>query len=272
MTRTQEAGVSLLNVLVILAVGTGLVQVMLSDQSTALDRLETAQDTAQAHVLADGGITSVAVALRRDFETAPDADHLQEPWARAVQDTISLDFGAFAVAVEDARGKFDLNALGPAALAEQRVFSALLGVLDLPDVLAARIVQGIAQNGPLNSPDELIELGVAVQDVDRLRPHVTALTQRGSLNINAISAELMIAVLANETAARGLVARRAAKGFLDAGDLAALGVAMPQLTGFTSDVFDVRVVADVGQGRATRARRMMRDVQTGRIRDLPIPN
>ena len=94
---------------------------MLTGQDRTLDRLATARDAAQARALADGGITSVAVALRRDSVMAPQSDHLSEPWALAAQETVTLEFGEFATRIDDLRGRFDLNALGPAKLAEARV-------------------------------------------------------------------------------------------------------------------------------------------------------
>lgn len=267
MTRDGQAGVSLLNVLAVLAVGTGLVQVMLRDQDVALQRLDRASSAAQAVALARSGATSVAVALRRDFSDAPQSDHPGEAWAKAAQAQIALDFGEFAVSVEDARGKFDLNALHPTALAEQRVFATLLTALDLPEVLANQITRIVTQHGPLRGPEALLRFGIAESDARRLAPHVTATPVRGPLNLNAVTEPLMSALVRNPSAARGLVARRSAKGFLEPGDLVALGVAQPTLAGFTSDVFDVTTVATVGKARAVLVRRLFRDSDTGTVRN-----
>ncbi|WP_299613327.1 type II secretion system protein GspK [uncultured Tateyamaria sp.] len=271
MTRNRQSGVSLLNVLAVLAVGTGLVQIMLRDQDAAVQRLDHTNSAAQAHALAKGGITSVAVALQRDFQDSPDIDHLGEPWAQAAQDQIALDFGKFEVSIEDARGKFDLNALGPAALAEIRVFEALLVTLDLPRILAGQITQIVLQNGPLTGPEALLEYGIAQSDVDRLNPHVTATVTRGTLNLNTVTAPLMAALLRNPSAARGLIARRAAQGWLEARDLAALGVVQPPISGYTSDTFDVTTVASVGEARARLTRRLVRDTDTGEVHRIALP-
>ncbi|WP_299689819.1 type II secretion system protein GspK [uncultured Tateyamaria sp.] len=271
MKRDREAGVSLLNVLAILAIGTGLVHVMLRDQDVALDRLDRSASLAQARALAQSGATSVAVALRRDFARAPDTDHLGEDWALSVQDRIALDFGAFEVSVSDVRGRFDLNALHPGAIAEQRVFVALLSALDLPEVLASQITQSVTQHGPLRHPDTLLQFGLARSDLDRLAPHVTATDVRAPLNLNTVTEPLMAAMFANPNAARGLVARRVARGFLDQSDLAALGVALPARAGFTSDAFDVKSVASVGPARAVLHRRLYRDTETGAVRSIAQP-
>ncbi len=265
MKRSRQAGVSLLNVLAVLAVGTGLVQIMLRDQDVAVHQLKRSNSVAQARALAHSGTTSVAVALRRDFVEAPGSDHLGEAWARAAQEQIALDFGQFAVAVVDARGKFDLNALQPTAIAEQRVFSALLTSLELPEVLAGQITQIISQKGPLHKTEDLIRFGLPPSDVRRLSAHVTATSVRGHLNLNAVTEPLMGALLHNPSAARGLVARRLLKGFLDTRDFAALGVSQPPLAGFTSDVFDVTSMARVGQARVVVKRRLLRDPDTGTV-------
>jgi len=265
MKRDRQAGVSLLNVLAVLAVGTGLVQIMLRDQDVAVRQLDRSNAVAQAHALAHSGTTSVAVALRRDFVEAAASDHLGEAWARAAQKQITLNFGQFSVSVADARGKFDLNALQPAAIAEQRVFSALLTSLDLPQTLANQITQFISQKGPVDNTQDLIRLGLARSDVQRLAPHVTATSMRGTLNLNTVTEPLMAALLNNPSAARGLVARRSLKGFLDTSDLAAWGVPQPPLAGFTSDAFDVTSVAHVGKARVVLTRRLLRDPDTGTV-------
>lgn len=271
MRRDRNSGVSLLNVLAVVAVGASLVQVMLRDQDGSILRLEEATNAAQARALAQGGVTSVAVGLRRDAGENPESDHLNEAWAGAAQDRIVLDFGQFEVSITDARGKFDLNALQPAALAEVRLFKALLAALDLPNVLASQITQIAALHGPLTDPEVLLDHGIAPSDVKRLLPHVTATQTRGPLNLNSVSEPLMVALTRNPAAARVLIARRKGQGELTASDLAALGLLQPQLAGYTSHVFDVRALASVGNARAILVRRLVRDPDTGVVQSLALP-
>ena len=267
--RRKDRGVSLLNVLVVVAAGAGLVQAMLTGQDQALDRLEAQRDRAQARALAQGGLTSVVVALRRDGVTAPDTDHPGEPWAQAAQNRIAFDAGAFSVTVRDLRGQFDLNALEPGKIVEQRVFSALLRQLDLPEALGQQIAAIIAQDGPLPDARSLLDFGVSEADLARLAPHVTALDRRHALNLNAASEPVVAALLANPAAARALVARRTAAGMLSPADLTALGLAPPLLGGFRSDAFLVTVEAEVGLARTTLARRVMRSEEGGEVAVLP---
>ncbi|MEL6463991.1 MAG: hypothetical protein AAFQ58_03390 [Pseudomonadota bacterium] len=271
MKRDQISGVSLLNVLTVIAVGAGLMQFMLRDQDLSVQGLESTNNAAQAQALARGGVTSVAVALRRDAQVSPEVDHLNEPWASAAQDKIALDFGQFEVSITDARGKFDLNALQPAALAEARLFTALLTALELPSVLASQITQVVSKHGPLTDPEVLLDHGIAASDVKRLIPHVTATQTPGPLNLNSVSEPLMVALTRNPAAARVLIARRKGAGELTANDLAALGLPQPQLAGYTSNVFDVRALASVGDARAVLMRRLVRDPDAGAVQSLALP-
>ncbi|MEM9551738.1 MAG: type II secretion system protein GspK [Pseudomonadota bacterium] len=260
---------SLLNVLVVVAASAGLVQVMLTGQERALDRLSDTQDLVQARSLAEAGVTSVAVALRRDLVEAPESDHAGETWMQAAQDPIQFDFGTFAVTAEDLRGRLDLNALGPARLAELRVFASLLAQLDLPETLAAEIARAIAADGPIAALRDLERTGLSQEDLARLAPHVTALPTRYPVNLNAATEPLLAALFSNPAAARSLIARRKARGMLDRSDLAAFGLALPPLAGFTSDAFAVTASAAVGDSHSTLVRHILRDVETGEIVILP---
>ena len=266
MIRASERGVSLLNVLVVLAAGAGLVQAMLAGQERAVDRLAGAQDAAQVRALAEGGVTSMAVALRRDLSDAPEQDHLGEPWAQAAQEAITLEFGTYEIAAEDLRAKFDLNSLGPAKLAELRVFGALLTQLELPQSLALEIARVVAGQEPLSTPRDLERRGIAPADLARLAPFATALPTRHGINLNTADEPVLAALFANPAAARSLVARRRGRGALDRSDLAALGLVLPPLAGFTTDAVHVTATAEVGAARVQLTRIVLRDAETGEVR------
>ena len=265
MKRTGDSGISLLNVLVVVAAGAGLVQVMLTDQTIAIDQLQDAADVSQTRALAQAGVSSVAVALRRDLQVAPESDHFREPWAANLQETIDLGFGEFSVTAEDLRGRFDLNALGPGKIIEMRVFTALLKQLDLPETLASEIATAVSQNGSLDAPEELRGLGFSASDLQLLRPHVTALPVRHPLNLNAVTEPLLAALLSNPVAADSLISRRAAAGFLDRNDFTSLGLLVPPLAGFASDAFSVTGSAETGNARSRLTRQVLRDRRTGQI-------
>lgn len=270
MKRRKDRGISLLNVLVVVAAGAGLVHAMLDEQGAAFTRLGQAQDAVQATALADSGVTSVIVALRRDFWESPQADHLAEPWAEAAQEAISLDFGSLEVTVTDARGRLNVNELTAANLSAQRALSVLLAALDLPEALSAHIMGIVARHGPFLTWKELEARGLSPSDAKRLEPHLVALPDPGGVNLNAATEPVLTAIFANAAVARGLVARRAVRGYLDQSDLSALGVTLPPLGVFTSNAFEVEVNAQVGAARVVRRKRLLRDGKTGRIRTIPI--
>lgn len=265
MKRLSDRGISLLNVLVVVAIGASLIQLMLTSQDRALAKAQEANDRAQAESLARAGVTSVAIALRRDFSSAPDADHMQEPWAKAAQEAVALDFGQFEVLIEDARGRFDMNSLGPRALSETRVFLGLLAALDLPEAL----VQQVSQAAPYQQVSDLKSI-LSAGDYEALEPHIVALPERSPMNLNTATEALLSALFQSSAAARNLVARRAARGHLEPSDLSALGLIQPPLAGFTSQVFDVYASATVGVAHQASARRLVRDAKTGTIHSVPL--
>ncbi len=270
MSRDPESGVSLLNVLVVVAAASGLVQVMLSGQQSAVSEVAQAQDVAQAEALARSGVASVAVALRRDMVDAPKADHLQEDWARAAQQAVTFDAGSFAVEVSDPRGRFNINSLTAGAFLEQRIFTGLLNVLDLPETLASQIAVHLQAAGPLRDPRALIASGVSQADLTRLLPHIAAVETPGPINLNTATQPVLAAVLSNPAAAQALAARRKGKGFLDREDFRALGVLVPPAAGFTSDTFDVSTEANVGTATRNVKRRIHRDAERGTLTILPL--
>ncbi|MBW4707423.1 type II secretion system minor pseudopilin GspK [Roseobacter sp. YSTF-M11] len=269
--RPGEHGVALVNVLMVMAVSAALVQAMLSTQETAIDRTIAARDRAQAFALAKGGVASLRSALRRDAQETPASDHLQEPWAQIAQEPVTFDFGTYSVRVSDAQGRFDLNGLQPGAIAHQRVFSALLEVLELPPDLGRQITEIVKAKGPLTSAASLRKFGIAPRLVEALDPYVTALPAGASINLNTAPEPVLAAVFANAVVARSLSARRMKQGFLTRDDLASLGLVQPALAGWRSDVFDVQVSAVVGQTSVGYDRRLLRDPKTGLITDLPRP-
>lgn len=270
MTRAPESGVSLLNVLVVVAAASGLVQVMLAGQESAVSDLSRSHDIAQAEALARGGVASVAVALRRDMLDAPDVDHLQEDWATASQTEVTFDFGSLEVEIEDARGRFNLNSLTAGSFLEQRIFQGLLTALDLPEALSAQIIQSLQNQGPLRDADDLFQRGFSMVDIDLMRPHVTALQTSGPINLNTATMPLMSALFANPAAAQALVARRTSQGQLTRQDLSAFGLAPPAVGGFTSDTFDVALRAQVGTARRTLNRRIFRNPEAGTVQIISI--
>jgi general secretion pathway protein K len=270
MTRASDTGVSLLNVLVVVAAGAGLVNLMLTRDSAAVDRVFLSRDAGQAFHLAAAGARAAQVALRRDLLAFPDKDHLLEPWASAAQTQIAIERGTFEVQIDDVCARFDLNWLTAGAFVERRVFRTLLISLDLPDALGDQISVIISIHGPLEHASDLVRFGVTRDVFARLEPVVSARQSRHPINVNTASEAVLAALFSNPVAARALVARRNGKGYLETSDLSALGLTLPPLAGYTSDTFDVRSVARVGNARGDHAIRVFRDADSGKTLSTPL--
>ncbi|MBV8971514.1 MAG: general secretion pathway protein GspK, partial [Sphingomonadaceae bacterium] len=97
----------LVNVLAVVAVATALVAAML-DTGAAIDRAAAWRDAARARAIARGGELSAIAALRRD--TDPARDDRSEAWARVAQAPTPIAGGRFALTIDDAQGRFNVNA------------------------------------------------------------------------------------------------------------------------------------------------------------------
>ncbi|WP_298976456.1 type II secretion system minor pseudopilin GspK [uncultured Roseobacter sp.] len=269
MTRRQDQGVALVNVLLVMAISAALVQTMLLSQEKAISETQKASDRAQAFALAKGGVASLRTALARDLRAAPESDHLQEAWARVAQEQVTYDFGGYSVSIDDAQARFNLNSLSRSAIAQQRVFSALLTALELPAELAPQITDVIAREGPLVSVAKLRAHGISDRFVEDLSPYVAALPAGQLINLNTASEPVLEAVFANPIVARNLSARRTAQGYLTGKDLSDLGVVQPALAGWRSDSYDIEVRAAVGTVDLSYKRRVIRDPESELVIDMP---
>lgn len=268
--RDTECGVALINVLMVMAISAALVQTMLVAQETAIFNAQKSADRVQASALAKGGVASLRSALRRDLVIGPDSDHPEEAWAQNAQQEVTFDFGSYSVKINDAQGRFDLNSLSSSAIAQQRVFSALLNSLDLPAELGSQITEIVSRKGPLTSLAQLGDDGVPRHVIKVLAPQVAVLPVAGSINLNTAPERVLSAVFGNAIVARSLSARRAAQGFLTRTDLSDLGVGQPALTGWRSDTYDIQATATVGEVKISYRRRVLRDPETGRVIDIPL--
>ncbi len=162
--------------------------------------------------------------ILRDDLAESQTDHLGELWASDLpglpieSDTVQ---GAVAGKIEDLQGRFNVNNLidqnGEIDQAVFDQFQRLLRVLDLdsriagitadwidanqeagfPDGAEDAIYTGFTPpyrtyNQPLTNVSELAALeGMDKASYDRLRPHVTALPGRTSINVNTATAEVL---------------------------------------------------------------------------------
>lgn len=252
--RDGESGVVLVNVLVVLAIAGGLMVLLLTGQERALARISAAADAAIAEQIALGAEASVIDALRRDLETAPETDHLNEPWALGViQQEVQLPTGRFSVAIEDMQAKFDINQLGDLSAGTQAFGRRLMVALDQPPETVNQIVRILQAVGRIAALEDLADFGVASETIEALAPHVTALPVPGTVNLNAVGPLLLSVMMQNPGQAAQLLRLREARGMLSLETVQGVGALRPQNSGFTSHVYRVEIRAEAGSaGLAVR--------------------
>ena len=261
MTRPQDNGVILVNVLVALALGSALVVLMLTSQDNLIDRSRRAAAMAQAQALALGGETSVLIALRADMQSAPEADHYGEPWALIQQAEVEVGTGRFSVTIRDAQAGIDLNGLAAGGVAQQQILGRLVKALDLPPATALRIITAVGRGTPLRTLADLDEIDSATRE--KLAPHVSFLPAGGTVNLNTADVVVLGAVLGNIAAATRLATLRDRNGFITAEDLRRLGLFGTGSAGFKSAVFDVTVTAQVDDVTVVLSSRIQRSQGIG---------
>ncbi len=257
MRRQDDRGVTLLFVLVILALCSGVVVAMVTVSESSVTRTRIYDEAVAAGALVAAGEATAVIALRRDLVTGPDLDHAREPWASTNQAEVAIADGRFSLTLADAQGLYNLTNLGTeGVLAQQRLADILLA-LDLKADLLGKIIAA--------SPARLDQLRglMAGEDLARFATMVTVLPQATDVNINSVREALLSVLLNNTVQAKLLVARRAKLGFLTPDDVAGLGIILPAGVVYRSSFFDLTVTAQVGDTVVTEqaliARRLDED-------------
>ncbi|QUJ76775.1 general secretion pathway protein GspK [Sulfitobacter albidus] len=268
--RSEDSGVVLVNVLVVLAIAGGLMVLLITGQERALDRIADAADVAVAEQIALGAESSVIDALRRDLDTAPEADHLNEPWALGViQREARLPTGRFSVAIEDLQAKFDINQLADLSAGTQAFGTRLMVALDQPPQTVNQIIRILQAAGPVAALEDLTDYGVSAETVAALGPYATALPVPGTVNLNSVDPFLLSVMMQNTGQTTQLLRMRDARGELTREMLQRVGALRPQNSGFTSNVYRVDILAEAGRARVvletTLARRNAAGVKAVQI-------
>lgn len=256
--RNEEAGIVLVNVLVILAIASSVVFLMLSSRDAALDRVALQTDAARAEWLALGAEASVVDALRRDLDTGPDADHFNEPWASVIQEEAVLPTGRFSVAVRDAQARFDINLLAAGTLSPAIFLERLLAEVGQPPDAARDISRVLSVTGPVARLEDLEAYGIPPQVLGALEPYADALPVPGTINLNTADPLLLRAMFNNRAAAARVQRLRDSRGEVTRDGLAEADVLRPENSGFTSRIFDVEVLAESGAARVALRSRILR--------------
>lgn len=248
---TRREGMILLNVLLVMAVASVAVLIMVSAQDLEVQRSTRLRDAAQATAYARAGELSAITALRRDALTAPATDNLTEPWAQLGQQDIAVPGGRFALAIEDAQARFNLNALHSGDAAPIDLFQTIGASLNIEAASMIRIATVVRVAGPLTDDSLIVAAGVPRADLDRLAPYVALSPEDATINLNTVGLPLLTLLTKDADIARRLIEVRARNGFLTPGDLSAEGAPAMAGTGFTSNHY--RVVTTVSVGEVTQA-------------------
>ena len=267
----DDAGMILVNVLMFVAIASGLVLLMINREELALDRSLRVREAARAMAAVRGGELSALVALRRDAVDAPDADSVAEPWAALAEAGAPIEGGTFDLAIADAEGRFNINMLRTGSSMAAILFAEVARSAGLEQDQIDRAVGLVRANGPFTDLRPLRFAGLEKGVADRLTPLITALPGETAINLNAATPEVIAVIFRDPVATERLLSVRKRQGYLTLKDLSDQNLSMPPGTTFRSNTFWVRTRATIGetvQQGATLIQR--RTTDGGRIETVPV--
>ncbi len=266
----RERGMILVNVLMFVAIASGLVLLMINREELALDRSIRSREASRALAVVRGGELSALVALQRDATVAPETDYPGEAWGALAENGIAIEGGRFDLVVADAEGRFNVNSVRAGQdPVPQLIFLRIANAAGLSDEQAVAAIALIRERGPVQDLRPLAAF-LPADKAQMLARMVTALPGTTTINLNAATPELL-GVLFEPAKVQRLLATRNRQGYLSPDDLAREDVSPPAGTGFRSSHFWVRTRATIGgtvQQGATLIQR--RPVEGGDIIAVPV--
>lgn len=258
----REQGMILINILLIVALASGVLLLMLRSDDADFSRSLMFSDAAQAGAIASGGELSAIAALRRDAAVAPDSDNAAEPWAAVAQKDVAIDNGRFQLRISDAQGRFNINNIAFGEPGTTALIATMARTLGLPADSADRITAALRASGPISSLTTLAGSGLTPDQIRQIAPLVTLLPAPTAINLNSVSEELLGIMLSDKGAAQRLIETRTRQGLLTQDDLTEARVGLPMGAEFTSRFFWVETqvtIGDVTQQRTSLLERRMRN-------------
>lgn len=249
MNKQREQGMILVNVLLFVAVASGVVMLMIAGEDMALHRAIRLRDAGQAQAVAEGGELSAILALRRDAMQAAGSDHAGEAWASLAERGAAIRGGSFDLAIADAQDRFNINSLRGGDVRASEMLGRIAAKLGLPAEVTIRATELVRLYGPISDLRPLRQAGLSPELETSLARLVTALPRETRINVNSASEPLLAILLDNPDMARELVALRKQQGYLLPADFAGRVPLPADLAGFTSDYYWVRVRAQIGESR-----------------------
>ncbi len=242
----RQSGVAVITAILIVAIGTSIAVSLLWEST--LDQRRT-----ESSVLGDQGLlwTQAAEAwaadiLRQDLVDSPDSDSFADIWSIQLA-PLPVEGGTIAGQLEDLQGRFNINNLVNADGTENELavaqFQRLLVSLTLDPTIAGRLVDWLDPDTETRFPDGAEDvayageavayrtpnfivtsttelMGLLGMDQDSyliLEPHITALPQGTTLNVNTADA-YVLASLSDDidlSTAESLIYERADAAFVD---------------------------------------------------------
>ncbi|UZK70502.1 type II secretion system protein GspK [Sphingomonas sp. S1-29] len=257
-----EEGMILINVLLFVAIATGLVLLMVNREELALDGALRMREASRALAIVRGGEVSALVALRRDAIEAPQVDHAAEPWGALAESGIAIEGGTFDLVIADAEGRFNINSLRSGEAAPVIMFNTIARQVGLDEEQMLLAIAYVRGQGPITDLRPIRLAGVERAVADRLQRLVTALPGITQINLNAADREMLLLLFNDPAVVDRLIAVRDRQGFLTQQDLSDQNVTAPPGTRFASNTFWVRTRATIGstaQSGAALIQRRPRD-------------
>ena len=239
--KKRNGGVAAITAILIVAVAASAATLMLAQQAAMLDQTTLVGSRAQAEQYATAGLDWARGVLAQDAATST-VDTLDEAWARPIAG-LPVERALVAGSIADEQGKFNLNNLVNATQRSEtdvKLLRHLLSTLDLSPDLADAVLDWIdpdsdltssagaedayylalprpyrAANAKLMQVDELYRVrGFDARTVARLRPYVTALDERTTINVNTASDVVVAAMFGiGRERAQQLLSERRVKPF-----------------------------------------------------------
>ena len=219
----KQRGVAAITAILIVAVAASAASLMLAQQSAMLDQTMLVASRAQADVYAQAGLEWARGILLQDSKSTPN-DTLAEGWARPIAG-MPVERAVVSGDIADEQGKFNLNNVvegrNKRSEADIKLLRRLLALVELPPDLADAVVDWIDADEDLSGPagaesayylglarpyrpanramvqvDELYRVrGFDARAVAKLRPYVTAIRERTTINPNTAPDAVVAAAL-----------------------------------------------------------------------------
>ncbi len=275
MSSCRQQGAALILAILVVAIASTIAVFMAGQQSMWTEQAGNLLGRSQNNALAHAAIDWARGILAEDARNSR-ADHAGEAWAKPLAG-LPVESANIGGAIHDQQALFNLNNLvnnGRDSEADIALFKRLLTQLQLPTDLVYPLLDWIDADSTVHAPggaedadyllgeppyrcanqalvsvDELYRVrGFNRANIERLKPFVTALSERTTINVNTAPREILSALLPDlaETDISTLLENRKAAFFNSKQDFRArLPQAAPALRDDAYDVTSNYFLADV---------------------------